>query len=321
MALTERAQSMDSHGDVDGDTRLEVVALRWLRQLEVAPRTVDGYKQVWNTHLAKALGGLRLKEVGVQRLQVVLDSISQRSSPYVAKQARIVLTQVFAVATRLDAIDRNPALSTKPVRLPKTEPQALSLEQVAALRKQLREFDARPGWHACDLADATDLLLATGMRTGECLGLQWVDVDLLHGTVAVTGQLVDRAGGLERQDYPKTPSGFRRMHIGAGVVAMLERRLAERQTAYVFPSSHGTLWSPHNFRRTWRDFRKAYDVPEWVTPKTARKTVATLLRDSIDIEAASLQLGHSTSAVTSAHYAEKVKQVPDFTAVLDRLTA
>ncbi|WHU45755.1 hypothetical protein QNM97_17245 [Gordonia sp. L191] len=58
---------------------------------------------------------------------------------------------------------------------------------------------------------------------------------------------------------------------------------------------------------------------EWVTPKTFRKTVATILADEIGMEAAAEQLGHTSPEITRRHYVQRKKITGDVRHVLDRL--
>ncbi|WAH96168.1 hypothetical protein OW521_17325 [Arthrobacter sp. MMS18-M83] len=85
----------------------------------------------------------------------------------------------------------------------------------------------------------------------------------------------------------------------------------------LFPSSTGTVRSPHNFRRQWRDAR-AGSPYEWVTPHVFRKSVATLIDQEYSSKHAAAQLGHSGTAITEKHYIAKATESPDLTAALER---
>jgi integrase len=87
----------------------------------------------------------------------------------------------------------------------------------------------------------------------------------------------------------------------------------------VFPSSVGTLRSPNNMRTQWRVFREAHDYPDWLVPKSCRKTVATLIRDGVDIDAAAQQLGHTDTRWTRDHYTGRIHDGPDVRALLEQL--
>ncbi|WP_148275423.1 hypothetical protein [Gordonia polyisoprenivorans] len=56
-----------------------------------------------------------------------------------------------------------------------------------------------------------------------------------------------------------------------------------------------------------------------MTPKTFRKTVATILADETGMEAAAEQLGHTSPENTRRHYVQRKKITGDVRRVLDRL--
>lgn len=324
-AMRDRQQTVGT--DLTAESRVVDLAERWLAEIEDSDRAVQTKRAYAHTVEAKvlpALGAVRLREASVPRVDRFLTTVHDKSGPSVAKRCRVVLLGMFALAVRHGAAATNPVRDARTVRVRKQEVQVLTVEEVAVLRQRLHEWDARrTTTHTSDLAQVVDVLLATGCRTGEVLAIRWkdLDLDLTSPSVTISGTIIDGVGGLVRQDNPKSDSSYRRLRLPDSTAAMLRERKADSHTVVVFPSSVGTLRSPSNFRRSWRQFREVYGYPDWITPKTMRKTVATLLRDEVDIAAASLQLGHSSSTVTKAHYAKRVHEAPDQTAVLDRLTA
>ncbi|WP_280242970.1 hypothetical protein [Nocardia abscessus] len=65
------------------------------------------------------------------------------------------------------------------------------------------------------------------------------------------------------------------------------------------PNRDGGIWDPDNFNRQWRQARG--EKFAWVTPKTFRKTVASLIANQYDPQAADQQLGHANDSVTKRH--------------------
>lgn len=204
--------------------------------------------------------------------------------------------------------------------------RVVTLAEVQRLRVGLVAWDSGKDGagrvRTTDLAEPIDMLLGAGMRTGELVAFKWsdldLDVDVPTVTIHATAVQLD-AVGLIRQERPKSDSSFRRLQLPSFAWAMLVRRRERAYTDWVFPSSTGTLRSPANMRRQWREFKLASDYPDWVTPKTFRKTVATAIRDGSDIEEAGAQLGHANSAVTRKFYAAREYLGLDVRDILDQL--
>jgi integrase len=100
----------------------------------------------------------------------------------------------------------------------------------------------------------------------------------------------------------------------------LERKYTAEQPKpedMLFPSSTGTVRSPHTFRRQWRDAR-AGSAYESVTPHVFRKSVATLIDRDCSSKHAAVQLGHSGTAITEKHYIAKATESPDLTGALEQ---
>ncbi|WP_416394185.1 MULTISPECIES: tyrosine-type recombinase/integrase [unclassified Curtobacterium] len=318
-----------THGsDLTSESKVSELASQWVAVLEKlgrAPSTVQQYKLSLETNVLPALGGVRLREATVPVIDRVVETLSVRRGPGAAKTARVVLSAMFALAVRRGAVATNPVREAQAVRMERKEVKVVPLAEVRRLRVDLRAWDAGLD-HArrqrtTDLAEPIDMLLGTGVRTGELVALRWTDLDLdvAVPTVTIQATAVQLDGvGLIRQERPKSDSGFRRLQLPVFVWEMLVRRRERSYSDWVFPSSTGTLRSPANMRRQWREFKQANDYPDWVTPKSFRKTVATAIRDGADIEDAGAQLGHSNSAVTRKFYAAREYLGPDVRSILDQ---
>lgn len=338
-ALVEalRDRSRVPGADMSRDTYIRDLATAWMvefESMERAPQTVERYQRVLRSHVLPGLGGNRIWEASVPAIDRFLADVRKNAGPAPARLSRVVLRGMFGLAVRHGAVPTNPVRDTSTVPRAKGEVKVVEFDEVHLLRQRLREWDAgrdRAGnLRVTDLADPIDLFLATGVRTGELLALRWDDVVLgAKPTARFTATAVQLPGvGLYRQERPKTDTSNRIIRLPLFAVEMLQRRRrdASGECEWVFPSSTGTLRSPSNFRRQWRDFR-SHEVdgepwyPDWVTPKTFRKTVATRLRDEVGLEAASGQLGHSGTKVTAEHYAKRVFEAPDHSDVLQAFSA
>lgn len=108
------------------------VAVLWLADLTLwvlAEGTKQSYRDNLRLHVLPAFEHYTLGEITTGRVEWFLKSQAAISSSR-AKQSRTMLNLVFGFALRHDAIARNPVEGMSPLRTPKGQPQALTLEQM-----------------------------------------------------------------------------------------------------------------------------------------------------------------------------------------------
>jgi integrase len=86
--------------------------------------------------------------------------------------AHRVLHKALSYATKLETLSRNPAALVVPPKVEHGEVQILAADQVGTVLAVLRDTP---------LFAPVVVLLATGMRRGELMGLRWGDLDLDWG--------------------------------------------------------------------------------------------------------------------------------------------
>ena len=309
--------------DLAPDSTVAALGEVWFADLiegRKAINTERAYRDVLDRVLAPGLGGVRIRELSVARLDRFLKLTTTNHGPATARRTRSVLSGMVGLAARRGAIATNPLRDVDFIEKPAKEVVALSLQQL---------WDLRAKMHANTLAvrrdvpDPVDFMLGTGARIGEALAMRWTDVSLDEqkptAVIRATVIWVNHKGAII-QEHPKTSSSVREVTLPDWAREMLERRHDEQQRAgahnplgLVFPSTRMTVRDPANLRRQWRDLREAIGY-EWVIPHTFRKTVASLTGDA---ELASQQLGHSGTAVTKRSYIPKTHIAPDIRGVLD----
>lgn len=322
-------------GDLDGQTTIGTVAEVWISEItqrqDHAPQTIEVYRDIVNRIILPGIAELRLGELTVGTLDRFLKAEAARGLSR-GRHARVVLAQILDLAVRHDALPRNPVRSTAPLRRSRSEIRSLTLEELAEIRRLLRGHRQESGLPGPppdgQLAQIFEVMLGTSARLGEALAIRRGDVDLDadQPTVTITGTIVFvRGKGHLRQPHPKHSKYWRTVTVPSFTVEALRERLATagelapEQT--VFQTKRGTAMSPANVRRLWRSIRDASAglLPEGidlaqVVPHTLRKTVATALDDAAGTELAAELLGHSSTAVTRAHYVQPRKHVDPRTA-------
>jgi hypothetical protein len=185
-------QALGADGDDEFTARntLNEAAKGWLAmfagQVERgarSPSTYDAYRDVIRRVIEPGVGSLRLGEVTTPRLDRFVQAVLVDRGYATAKLTRSVLSGVCGWLVRRGALPNNPVRDLTPLELDRDRTaRALSLEEV---RQWLRVLDANPAAQHHDLPELARFMLATGLRLGEALGVTWVDLDLIAGTVAV----------------------------------------------------------------------------------------------------------------------------------------
>lgn len=341
-ALTAKLKerSRGSTADLTRDSRLTDLARAWLQSHDAGESSRELYESSVERHLIPKLGGLRIREVTTPRADDFLARVAEPhpggkkksngepvmvGGPTAAKTARVVLTQVMNLAVRYGLVDVNPV---REARTPKQAPKkvrALTADELQQLIAHVQEWAGAGQYGPArdqDILDMIDVLVGTGIRPGEVLALRWADgVKLDSESIVITGTAKRSKNlGLHRQDHPKTDGSVRELQIPAFVVSVLRRRrLRAGGNEYVFPNRDGGLREPANLNRVWRQARG--DEWAWVTPKSFRAAVATIIDRESDSAHAASQLGHSQDSVTRKHYIERDLKASDNSLILERFRA
>jgi integrase len=295
----------------------------WLADLELrdlAGNTKENYRTCLRLHVRPAFEHYTLAEVTTGRVEWFLAKQAKMSQSQ-AKQTRTLLNMLFAYALRHDAITRNPVEGTSQLRRTKPTPQALTIDQITAIRKAAATWRSQPGLPGPkpdgQVRDIIEILLGTAVRTGEVLALRPCDIeDLPSGMIAsVNGTVVQRKGsGAERQDRPKTDASIRRIPVPDFAAVVLRRRIAGLPggdpTRTIFANRSGGPLSPYNVRRTFREFLVLAGLADsGISLRWYRRTGATVIARGVGTDAAAAFLGHASTVITEGHYIEPDRSV------------
>jgi integrase len=278
------------------------------------PSTHSGYRRHIETHVIPKIGGLPLAAVDAGRISKLLADLLQSGrrdgkgglSVTTVRQIHAILHRAFGDAVRWQRLRVNPV---DQVDAPKAkrglQHNTWTGEQVALFLQRAASSRYRVAWL---------LAFVTGMRRGELLGLQWQDIDLEHGIVAIvrTTSLVD--GKIVTAPGTKTNRG-RSVKLDTQTVAELKRHRVEQAaemlrlgirpggSSFVFAHPDGRPLHPMLFSREFdRAQKRTPELPR-IRFHDARHTSATLaLRAGVPTKVVSERLGHSSPMVTLSVY-------------------
>jgi len=341
-ALEAKLETMAQGSDeLNSETRLSVLAELWYSSKlgeGLKYRTLERSRSVLDTHVIPGVGGLRIREASTAKLEVYVRKIAAERGAATAVIVRSVLSGMFSEAQRFDAVVVNPIAATRVPKRTKGEIRAMSFSEFEGMRARAVEAlkpltkeerlarangDVRRmggANRAQTPLDVIDFLIATGARASEVLGLCWGDVHLDGDVpfVRIHQQVIrEKERGLVLA--PTKERDVRLLALPAFAVDMLSRRLTlpTNQDGAVFTNVRGNLIDPSNMRSVWRRLFKGTEW-EWVTQKTLRKTVATVIDMELGSELAAKQLGHTSDAVTRKHYIAPSKLPQDQRSALEQ---
>jgi len=181
------------------DAQMTVAQLldRWYSDVlrhQVALSAADNYKSIADNHIRPSLGRkkvAKLTPADVDRL--ISQKIEAGLAVSTVKRIRSILAQVLDQAMRWGCVNRNVAQLTRGPKEQRREGRTLTPAQAREFLNSLRG-------HRNEALYA--LMLSTGIRRGETLGLRWTDIDLDAGVMKVSRQL-KREGGNSSSPTPR----------------------------------------------------------------------------------------------------------------------
>ena len=157
------------------------------------------------------------------------------------------------------------------------------------------------------------LMLSTGLRRGEALGLRWEDVDLKAGVILVRRQLKREGGHLITSDT-KTSKSRRAVNLPAPMIATLKShkvRQAEehlkigdawQDSGFVFTTTIGTPIDPRNVYREFQRICEDAKLGKWHPHELRHSAASLMLAQGVKLQVVSDVLGHSSIRMTADVY-------------------
>ncbi len=229
-----------------------------------------------------------------------------------------LISVILETAVEWELILYNPARRTKPPKVEKKEANYIDEKQAKTLLRLLETADTT---HRTFIR----LLMFTGMRRGECVGLRWSDVDFNTGmlTIDSTIQYIPDLGIYETST--KTESSNRIIKLPEIALQDLRKHRAEQNKlrimagdrykpqGFIFANSEGDVMHPDTLSKWFSDFMKIHsDKLPYITLHSLRHTNATLqIALGVPITTVSKRLGHANTSVTGSIYAHAIKSADD----------
>jgi len=258
------------------------------------------------------LGKFKLKDIDSTKIEEYLDYLKNtyktKHNTQVSQQTMrhhyCTLNLIFEYALKLNYVSVNPLVKVKTPKLKKHKVDALSKGEVLEFIKEVEKLPLMQRL-------IYTLLLTTGMRRGECFGMQWGDVDFENRIIHIERNVTYSTLKGISVGLPKTNTGIREIPITESVVALLtDYKASEGQNIslsdnmFLFHSEISTLHprNPTYITKHMKRFMKRVGLPD-MSPHDLRHTCASLLLQSgADIKSVQDILGHSNASTTLNFY-------------------
>ncbi|VHJ48119.1 DNA integration/recombination/inversion protein [Streptococcus pyogenes] len=159
----------------------------WLEtyKLTAKPQTYDATVTRLNRHIMPTLGNMKVDKITASDIQMLINRLSKYYVNYTA--VRSVIRKVLQQGVLLGLIDYN---SARDIILPRKQPNAkkkVKFIDPSDLKSFLEHLETSQHKRYNLYFDAVlyQLLLSTGLRIGEACALEWGDIDLENGTIAI----------------------------------------------------------------------------------------------------------------------------------------
>jgi integrase len=223
-------------------------------------------------------------------------------SPQTRKHHHSTLNLILKCAIQKGYISENPMRGVPSPKLKRRKVDAFSKSETATF---IRAIDELP------LMQRTMyyILLTTGVRRGECFGLQWGDINFEDSLMKINRNVTYTTKSGAVVGEPKTDTGYRTIPIAPKTLSLLEEyKQAETPTAnsdFLFHSEESKALprDPSYLTKHMKKLMKKADLPN-MSPHDLRHTCASLLlQNGADIKSVQDILGHADARTTLTFYA------------------
>lgn len=271
----------------------EIAEAWWADKLEtMTAGTKRGYSAAYKRAL-QWFGKMPVKDIKPKDVEKYLRDLAKQG--YTTKSIRndkLVLNLILDIAVVEGDILYNPCIS---ITIPKGK--------ASTARTAASEEDERKIMDTSDLWLFPFLALMTGMRKGECLALQWGDVDLETNLIHVN-KSVEHLGSRAHIKSTKTENGNRSIVILPPLREALLKLPKKAKTDFVLSEDGGkTPLSAKQYNRLWRDYRAATGIT--CTAHQLRHSFATMCFEAgLPDKVVQHMIGHANISTTKDIYTD-----------------
>lgn len=311
----------------------------WLELLptlktKISPTTMRGYRQ----HLERArpfIGHIRLAKLSAFDLDQAYAKLLKKGgrnrvkrdgawtieerplSPQSVKHVAIALGSALTQAKKWKLIPANPVRDSSPPSPGKSPALPYSAADIAAVLEAAARAELAGDPEPLLIAN---LLIASGIRRGELLGLAFDDIDWTAATITIRRSVVEVDGKPVLRDQAKSAAGLRVIaiaHVLLDPLRAQRARIAGQKLLwgadwnraspdFIFPGPAGGMRLPMNVTLAMRQLMRQAKVTGPAPVHGMRHShTSALVALGTDMKTVQSRVGHATPSITLGLYAHK----------------
>ena len=291
---------------------------------QLAPKTLDSYKHHLEKRIIPAIGHIDIKKLKPIDIISFINALTEKRSRFDGKNKALsdqsilycyrVLSSMLQTAVHWQILYNNPCARVKPPKASRSKNAAFTMEQTQLLLTNLKNEKIK--YQAIIM-----LALATGLRLGKLIGLQWPDIDFDNCCLHVLRSNQTTTDGKIISKNPKNETSVLKVTIPSLALDIL-REYRENQSRkaqlllnkwhksnWVFTTWDGKPMYPSTPSQWFQKFFKKYDLPK-IPFHSRRHTSATLLiAQNMPLKNISSRLGHADIRTTGNIYAHALDSI------------
>lgn len=297
----------------------------------VKHRTIVRYRELLE-RINPAIGHFKLADLKPQHLNSFYEQLSKDgmnkstggklSNKTIIEHHRLIRT-ILSQAEKEMLVQYNSASKATPPKMDKKEANYIETEDIERILEYAKSESLK--WQV-----AINLLVFTGCRRGEIMGLKWNKIDFQNNLITIDTNLLYSTEKGIYQDTPKTEQSKRKINVPSSVIELIktykrEQNLKRLQmgsawfdTGFVFTQENGGPMHPDTLTDYCTKFTAKYNkkiekqnketgtkaplLPH-ITPHAFRHSQASMLiLNGLDCATVSKRLGHAKISTTTDIY-------------------
>lgn len=285
----------------------------------VKPHTVASYSGIIRNHIKPHIGAVKLLNLQPHNVQTLYNALGKPNesgvslSPKTIKNVHGVLHKALEQAMRNGYIKTNPSDACVLPKIVKKEIKPLDNQDISNF---LQAIKGHP------LETLFTVVLFTGLREGEAMGLTWDRINFQRGTILVDRQLQQEKKQGGQYYFATLKNDKSRILVPAGFV--LDLLMSHKQNQQQITEHYGTTWREDGFvfcKPDGRNYSISYiyknfkQIAESIGRPDARvhdlrhSYAVAAIRAGDDIKTVQGNLGHATASFTLDVYGHVTEEM------------